>query len=315
MEIKTKIDDAKSILGDLADELEEKSIASDVLVIRSDEDGTVPTPDPSEIKSCYDPNTGGWNQDCINAVMEKYMPEIRNSIGVPVKSETMPKGLLDAVVATLYKSNGFDVPVVEDAMTEKVEKMQLGGTSVPEQKFVYTQDGVTVTGDGNNTIPAPVKAKTEDESPAEDKKGDEKEVKEMSNVEKAFEVLKAKIAEGKSGNVNVEEINKAFAEIGTAVEKEFAPAPKAFDPNDLAAIVKSAVEDAVTPLRVEIATLKAAQASGNTVSSGSVVKSKALTIGGYPTPDNLLQRSNLPAQPTRQLSQIEKIARKSTGVL
>jgi hypothetical protein len=257
------------------------------------------------------------------------MPEIRNSIGVPVKSETMPKGLLDAVVATLYKSNGFDVPVVEDAMPNvNVDKNGTvsSGTNpdvikavagIPVKPFTYTQDGVTVTGDGNNTIPNPIKAKAEDESPEEDKKGDEKDMKnhmkEMSAVEKAFEVLKTKIAEGKSGAVNVEEINKAFAEIGTAVEKEFAPAPKAFDPNDLAAIVKSAVEDAVTPLRLELATLKAAQANSTTVSGGAVVKSKALTIGGYPTAENLIQRANLPTQPTRKLSQIEQIARKSTG--
>ena len=151
---------------------------------------------------------------------------------------------------------------------------------------------------------------SEDEPEKKDDKAEEK--KEMSNVEKAFEILKAKIAEGKAGNVNVEEINRAFTEIGTAVEKEFAPAPKAFDPNDLAAIIKSAVEEAVTPLKLQMATLQAAQAN-NTLSNGAVVKSKALTIGGYPTQENLIQRANLPVQPTRKLTQIEMIARKSTG--
>lgn len=321
MDIKTKKDDAKSILGELADELDERSLTKeDVLVVRS-EDGTEPTPAPSELKPCYDENTGGWNQECLNAVMEKYMPEIRNSIGVPVKSTTMPKPLLDAVIATLYKSNGYDVPVVEDAMPNvnvkqdgEVEKATLGGESVPHIPFKHTQDGVTITGDGNNTIPAPVKAKAEDEPEAVDNKKEEKV--EMSAVDKAFALLKSQVEAGKSGAVNVEGINKAFAELGTAVEKEFAPTPTAPVTGDVETLMKSFAEmldKAITPLRVEVATLKAQK--NDTVSSGQVVKSKALTIGGYPTPENLIQRSVQTNQPVRQLSQIERIARKSTGVL
>src|SRR5688572_634737 len=128
-EITTKKQDAESIIGELASELEEKSIASDILVVRSDEVGSSPVAESSDIAHCYDVNNGGWNSECIAKVMDKYMPQIRDEIGVPVKSTSMPKGLLDEVVAIFYKSNGYDVPVVEDAMepkTETVEKMQAG---------------------------------------------------------------------------------------------------------------------------------------------------------------------------------------------
>lgn len=313
-EITTKRDDAKSIIGELADELEEKSIASDMLVVRSDEDGSVPTPDPSELKTCYDPNTGGWDNACIASVMEKYMPEIRNSIGVPVKSETMPKGLLDVVVAQIYKSNGYELPVVEDAMEEpKVEKAVAG---IPVKPFKHTQDGVTITGgvdDNKVASPIPAKAEAED-APEEDEK--KEHMKDMSTLDKSFEALKALVEAGKSGTPDVEAINKAFSEIGTTVEKEFAPAPKAFDPNDIAAIVKSAVEEVVAPLRIELATLKAGYAQKSDTVSTGIVKSKALSLnpGGVKI-DEMIQRAGVPTQPTRKLSQIEMLARKSTGAL
>lgn len=323
MDIQTKKDDAKSIVGDLADELEEKSAVSDVLVVRSDEMGTTPTPDPSELTKCYDPNTGGWDNACIASVMDKYMPQIRDSIGVPVKSTTMPKGLLDAVVATLYKSNGYDVPVVEDGMDkvvkntmDKVEKAILGGESVPEKPFKYTQDGVTITGDGNNTIPAPVKAKpamdaedAKDNGDDEAAEGEAPTKKKSTALDNEFATLKNLVA----SKASVDEINKAFSNLGTAVESEYAEqTAKPVDMTNLAEIVKSAVEAAVTPLRMEIATLKTQ--TSNTVSNSSVVKSKALTLNGLIRPEDMIQKA-IQNQPTRKLSQIEQIARKSTGVL
>lgn len=276
-EITTKKQDAESIIGELANELEEKSIASDMLVVRSDEDGSAPVAEPSEITSCYDPNTGGWNDDCIRSVMDKYMPQIRNEIGVPVKSTTWEKPMLDVVVAQIYKSNGYEVPVVEDAMEEpKVEK------AVEE---------------------VPAKAEVKDEKPEEEKK---EEKKEMSATEKAFKSLMDSM-----NSKNPEDAQRAFAELGTEVEKAFAPEPKAFDPNDLVAIVKSAVEDVVAPLRIEIATLKAQRSAA---SPDGVVRSKALSLnpGGMKIED-IVKRSVAPTQPTRKLSQIEMLARKSTG--
>lgn len=307
-EITTKRDDAKSIIGELADELEEKSIASDILVVRSEEEGYPPEPSPSEIQSCYDPNTGGWDSACIAAIMDKYMPDIRNSIGEPiVKSTALPKEVIDVMVSHIYKSNGYDEPVVEDAMDKKpdevVEEKAVAG--IPVKPFKHTQDGVTITGgvdDNKVASPIPAKADAEEDEPKE-------EVKEMSEIDKSYARLNAAIT---SKDVNA--VNEAFAALGTNVEKAFTPEPKAFDPNDMAAIIKSAVEDAVAPLRMELATLKAGQTQRvDTVSNGGVVKSKALSLGGFGKPEQMVQRSGQTQGPVRKLSQIEMLARKSTG--
>jgi hypothetical protein len=97
-------------------------------------------------------------------------------------------------------------------------------------------------------------------------------------------------------------LQSAFNVFGAEVQKAYVP--PAPDANDIAAIVKSAVEAAVTPLKVQIAQLQA----GQSVAQKSVVNpvSRALTI----TPQELTQRS---VQPERQLTQIEMIARRSTG--
>lgn len=286
-EITTKKQDAESIVGDLANELEEKSIASDILVVRSDntpetrddrDAGSTPTPDPSEIRSCYDPNTGGWDNECISSIMDKYMPSIRKDLGVPVKSETVD-GLLDVVVATIYKSFGREKPVVEDAMETKET------TPVVEQKAEVKEEDV--------------------------KKEEKKETEEMSSVEKAFVSLQTAI-----GSKNVDEVNKAFAALGTSVEKEFKGEPKPVSADDIEAIVKSAVAEAVAPLNVEIAQLKAAQGQVTPAVNG-VVQSKALSLnpGGLNIQD-IVKRSGAPVpdQPTRKLSQIEKLARRSAGL-
>lgn len=304
-EITTKKQDAESILGDLANELEEKSITSDLLVVRSDEVGSVPVPSPSEIMVCYDENTGGWNNDCVIAVMDKYMPAIRKDFGVPVKSTTLPKEVLDVVVAYMYKSNGIEIPVVEDVMETKVEKNVVG---VPVKPFSHTQEGVTVTGEGNPQIASPVPAKAE----AEDEEKDEK--KEMSKVNKAFTILQTAMKSG-----SVEEVNKAFGVLGTSVEEEFKPEVKPVDANDIAAIVKSVVEDALAPVRIELATLKAGYAQRSDTVSNGVVQSKALSLNpGGLTINDIVKRSGqqpvAPQAPVRKLSQIEALARRSTGL-
>lgn len=278
MDIKTKRDDAESIVGDLANELEEKSIASDLIVVRSEEVGSEPTPSPSEIQSCYNPNDGGWDSECIASIMDKYMPDIRKELGVPVKSETVPDGLLDVVVANIYKSFGREMPVVEAVMETKVEVVEK--TAVAE-------------------TPAPV----EEVKP-------EVVVAELSPVEKAFASLKDAIA-GK----NVDAVNQAFAALGTSVEGEFKSEPQATAPDDIAAIVKSAMAEAIAPLTVRIAQLEAQKSM---VPSNGVVASKALSLnpGGLNIND-IVKRSGAPVapdQPVRKLSQIEKLARKSAGL-
>ena len=310
-EITTKKQDAESIIGDLANELEEKSIASDILVVRSDENGSAPKDELSDIAHCYDMNTGMWQEECVRGVMDKYMPSIRNEIGTPVvKSSALPREVVDVLVASIYKSNGYEVPVVEEKMDEpKVEAVEEKAVAgIPVKPFKHTQDGVTITGgvdDNKVASPIPAKADVEEDDEKEEKK-------EMSATEKAFKSLMDSVK-----NKSAEEAQRAFAELGAEVEKAFAPEPKAFDPNDLAAIVKSAVEEVVAPLRIEMATLKAGYAQKNDTVSNGVVKSKALSLNpGGLTPQDLVKRSvGQPVQPTRKLSQIEMLARKSTGAV
>ncbi len=309
-EIITKFDDAKSIIGDLADELEEKSIANDVLVVRSDA-GSDPTPSPSLIEKCYDPNNGGWDDKCIAGVFDKFMADCRDMIGTTVKS--MIGEVVKDAVTTANKSNVTDKKsdTVEVTMDENKGDVEKGVMGIPEVPFSY--EGID--GSGNNPLANPVKAVAADEDDSKDTKKDEKAEGEMkSTLDTAYESLKSILATAKS----VEDVQAAFNALGTEVEKSYTPpAPTA---GDLAEIVRSAVEAAVTPLKMELATLKAS-VSKTPVDAGSngVVKSKALSFNGVSTandPNALLQKA-LPQNErvAPKLSQIERLARKSTGVL
>ena len=242
-DITSKLDDAKSIIGELADGLEEKSIPADVLVVRSDE-----------------------SLEQIKEATQKLQED------ATVKSK-VDKALLDEVSASLkqlYKINGYTEPIVEEAMTE-------------EKKEVKKEEEV-----------------------AEEKEEKSVPVVEENPLDKAYASLKSALASAKS----VDEVQNAFNALGTEVEKSYVPpAPNA---NDIAAIVRSAVAQAVQPLQVELATLKA-QIGKAPVTESGVVKSKSLTIGGYTRPEDMIQRA-IPQQPTRKLSQIEKISRASTGL-
>lgn len=99
--IVTKQDDAASIIGkDLADILVDKSQA-DTLVIKSDgeveradsvtrepqlvgrqagEGKTLKLTDASIYQACYDPNTGLFNQECIDQAMMGHMPAMRKAM-------------------------------------------------------------------------------------------------------------------------------------------------------------------------------------------------------------------------------------------
>lgn len=380
-EIKSKSDDARSIVGDLADTLEEKSRVDDVLVVKSDGTTTgsdTNVPDPSNYADCYDSNTGGYDQKCIDSKVANEMVSARE--GMPAV-----KSLLDGVYTSLvnqYKSNGFDLPIVEEAKRKDVsesdkkraekeygdvkyadetnkkypidteehiraawnyihqarnaakypdhgaaikhkivaawkrviggappsaekdksnlevnmeQKATLAGTSVPEVPFKF--DGVESPPHELNK--APVKARPADEAEADDNPKEEKE--EMkSALDTSFEGLKSLLASGKA---TAEEVNQAFAALGGEVEKSYTP--PAPDMSNLAEIVKSAVESAVAPLRVEIATLKATQ-KVDTVSRNQAPASRTLRL----QPQDLIQRTQ-PAAPTKKLTQIEKLARKS----
>lgn len=295
-EITTRKDDAKSIIGDHADGLEEKSIPAGVLVIRSDGDaGSEPAPDPNMLQPCYDPNTDKYDQACVDQVMEKFMPDIRKELSV---NSSLTKGGVEAVVSYLYKSIGLEKPVVEESMD--VNKAVAG---IPEKPFSHTQFGVTVNGNGNNQVANPVKAEAEEDDESKEKK---EKVEEMSTLDKSLAELKNAILSKKS----VEEVQAVFNALGNEVEKSLAPETTKSD--DIATIIRSAVEQAVKPLQIELATLKA-QVSQTPASSG-VVASKALTINHFTDPSQMIAKSIQNNIPARQLSQIEALARKSTGL-
>jgi len=298
MNIVTKKDDARSIVKELSDELDERSLADGTLVVRSDnETGTLPAPD-MRFEGCYDPNTDTYNQDCVDKVLAANVIPMQD-VGTPVKSTAK---LLDAVSVSItkLKSQG-QTPASEATMAgETVEKMVLGGTSVPEKKFEY----MGIDGDpGNNVTANPLPQKAKDEEVEED--DEEKEMPKKSVVDVAFEQLKSKLEAGAS----VEEINQAFSQLGTEVEKSYVPkAQSPVDMSNLAEIIKSAVASAVQPLQLEIAQLKAA---------GQVQRA---AVGQAPTPrsltlrpaDLLMKAQTAGNQSVRQLSQIEKLARKTT---
>lgn len=137
------------------------------------------------------------------------------------------------------------------------------------------------------------------ETPEEEKK--EKAVVASSPLDTQFAALKSALAEGKS----LTEVQAVFNELGKEVEKSLAPATSAAQSNvDIAEIVKSAVEAAVTPLRAQIATLQAAQGTRK-VDANEHPISRALTL----KQSDLVLNSQPAAN--QQLTQIQQLARKS----
>ncbi len=141
------------------------------------------------------------------------------------------------------------------------------------------------------------KAEEKEEPKKDEKKEEAKE--EKSALDTKFEELKSVIASAKSPD----ELQAAYNALGQEVQKAYvAPAPSA---TDIAEIVKSAVEAAVAPLKMQLAQLQAGTQQVQKSTQMNPV-TRALTL----TPAELTQRS---VQPTRQLTQIERIARQSTG--
>lgn len=90
----TKKDDAESIIGkDLAEELEEKSLAGDVIVIKANDTGPTPMDIPDEMDKCYDPDTDSYDQGCVDKLMMDDMPSMRNEMTAELKSETVEKSI------------------------------------------------------------------------------------------------------------------------------------------------------------------------------------------------------------------------------
>ena len=291
-EITTKKQDAESIIGELANTLEEKSIATDVLVVRSD--GDAPITDTQLCDECYDPNTALYDQDCVNRVMEKYVSGPREAANVKSMA------LVD-VLAQYFSKAKKDVEEPMDTKKKSEEEAQEDKSvlGIPEKPFNFAG----INGDGNNNLPSPVKSKDGD---SDDSDG--------SEMEKSFATLKTLVGQAKAGKLNpeqyTEQINKAFAKLGQSVEDEFTP-KSTTSTADLESVLRSVIE----PLRAEIAVLRAQiNKSGNDAVSNGVVRSKSLNLNGRVTPEQLIQRA-LPQQPERKLTKIQEIALRSTGAI
>lgn len=280
MDIVTKKDDAASIVGeDLAEELEEKSLADGVLVVKSD--GSENRPQPAPFAGCYDPNTDTFDQDCIDASMRGFMAAIRNEMNA-VKSEAVER-LYDEVSRSLERVQGRTSPAVEEIMED---------TTVTKAKAQEEQEE-----DEKGKRKDMHKGEMHEEMHDEEKMHkSEASAPAASTLDRAFEELKSVLANAKS----VEEVQKAFNALGREVEKSYAP-PPAPRTDDLAEAVKSAVEAAIAPLRQELAILKAQSAAPNRAEHPV---SRALTL----RPEELIRRGQ---QAEQQLTQIQRIARAS----
>lgn len=291
----TKKDDAKSIVGDLAEELDEKSLAQDVLVVKSD--GTTNQPEKNEYDKCYDPNTDSFDQGCMDNIRKNETVEQGEveAVKSAIRERVLAKSL--AKLESTYKSHGLAWPL--DAKPVVEESMELGGKNVPEEKFEF--EGVH--GDPmQDAKKVPAKAKAEEkETPEEDAKEtkmDESKEKKAKALTAAFETFKNKALE-------TEDIQAAFNEFGLGVEKALAPEPKPMDPNDIAAVIKSAVAEATAPLQMEIAQLRA---QVKAPVSPTTPQPRSLRL----QPQDLMQKSQ-PKQP-EQFSQIRQIVRKGMGL-
>lgn len=296
----TKKDDARSIIKDLVDQLDERSLADGTLVVRSDGTGVggSPTPDQDWLKPCYDPNTDTYNQDCLNRTLVANMVEMRKQM-TPVKSTTD--------VAEVSKSNSplANANVSEANMAgETVEKMVLGGETVAEKKFEYAG----IDGDPGNNItaaPIPVKAKADKEDAADGADDEEAEGEKVkkSALDTEYAQLKSLLEAGAS----TEEINQKFASFASVAEKSYAPKSEPVDMSNLAEIIKSAVASAVQPLQIEIAQLKAGVANKSATTDAPAPRSLVFK------PEDFMLKSQTNAAPKRKLTQIQTIARRSTG--
>lgn len=138
-----------------------------------------------------------------------------------------------------------------------------------------------------------VKSHVEDEKKEEEVKEEEKSIPAVSPLDAQFEALKSALAGGK-----VADVQAVFNALGQEVEKSFTPAPPSA--TDIAAIVRSTMEEVVAPLKIQIAQISAQKS--DTVSKSQHPVTRALQL----KTDELTKKSA-----PRQLTQIQRLARQS----
>ena len=282
--IKTKKGDAKSIVGDLAEELVVKSQVDDeILVIRTEKDledyaHGVRMAFYSEFDPPPDPTPYVW----VRSVTEKNV--IISEDGVLYKvsyKETNGEFSFDERSKWTQVTIGF-VPVKSKATDEDWQIMF--EEEVPE-KSKSSEEAMKTKTEQEEVPVEPVVEKVE--KPVDEPK---------STVEEAVAVFLSKVEEVKGKPEAITELQPLLNSLVKATESEVA------GPLDgLADIVKSAVQEAVEGLKPGLVAevLKAMPATQAVVSTNDVPKARSL----------LIDKS---APSNKELSQIEKLARQST---
>ena len=285
MNIITKKDDARSIVKELSDELDERSLADGTLVVRADVEnvGSLPVPD-MRFEGCYDPNTDTFNQDCIDGVLA--VSVLPQDVGTPVKSKVAK--LLDAVSVsfTKLKSQG-QTPASEAQMDKVVEETVI--LPIPTAEVVKAKV---------EKVDKEDKADGGDDEEAEG----EKDMKKKSALDSEYAELKSLL----EGGASTEDINAKFSAFASVAEKSYAPKAQSADQSELVGVIRS-LTDTVKSLQIEMAQLKAGVITQK--SQVGIPAPRSLSL----KPADLLMKAQTNSQPTRKLSQIEMIARRSTG--
>lgn len=240
MDIITKKDDAESIIGELADGLEEKSQASDVLVVKADgvtEVGTAPVANQGAYPDCYDPNTDSYDQECINKHNAGKMPAMREDMSA-VKSD-----------------------VVEDKSAHPTPAVT-GDPADPETWQIEMKDP------SGNVIKYQVSKKADTEEIMEKIEETPAPVVE-SKAQTAFEKYEAKkadlLAKGVTGDAALKELQPFFNDLGKSVTEEFSVPGQQSNSEVMEAI--GALGEQVRQLSVTVATIvgaSGAQTPANT---------------------------------------------------
>ena len=165
MPIRTRKDDAKSIIGEMAEELEEEALttrseaANEIIVVKADEVnqvdeakkiGSEPLPKADKWAECYDGNFGNYNQECIDNLVNSTLPDFRkevvkeiDTIGgySAVKSESemwqLPIRYVDGKIDTKFLSavtNSLKRLEIDESVLEEIDMTQVNRGNTSEAK-------------------------------------------------------------------------------------------------------------------------------------------------------------------------------------
>lgn len=359
MDIKTKEDDAKSIVGDLADELEEESTVEKALVVKADGSTEEPEFDDNQVEDqmedqCYDSFTDSYDQDCIDNLMMGHLPPKRGSMKAELnKADTVSKavtkseswgnepsssylvvgdrehpttwhlpvkkhgkydrGLAGAAKAALtsnHRGKGYGGPDKAKALAKLKSIYRSQGWDWESKSIVEDSMGETKEVKTNEVSPSEVEQVEETPTPKAEVAVEEEVKQEKPNpLMESFSKVAAKVVElrdaGITGKEAEAELQPLLNQVGGEIEKSLSPAGD----GNMAAVMLEVMK--TLKQTNEINAQLARQLAVSQASSGQP-EEKSVKI---PKPRSLKIEKSAPNKQadTKKLSQIEKIALKSTG--